>query len=63
MQHVDPTDLDGPVVRSKRAAREITVHVRMTAEALDRIDRQAAREERTRSDMIRVLLRRGWERS
>lgn len=55
--------MDPPVARTKRPAREVTVHVRLTADALARIDQLAAQEERTRSDMVRVLIRRGWERT
>lgn len=57
--------MDPPVARAagKRAVRDETVHIRLTRDALQRIDALATQEERTRSDMIRVLLRRGWERS
>jgi metal-responsive CopG/Arc/MetJ family transcriptional regulator len=57
--------MDAPVARTggKRAKREVTVHVRLTEDALAYIDALAARDERTRSDMIRVLLRKGMERS
>lgn len=39
------------------------MHVRLTQEASDYIDMLAAKEERTRSDMVRILLRRGMEHS
>lgn len=41
--------------------RERTVCVRLSAAALTAVDDLAAREERTRSDMLRVLLRIGME--
>lgn len=57
--------MDAPVARTgrKRAPREVTVHVRLTQEASDYIDMLAVKEERTRSDMVRLLLRRGMEHS
>lgn len=61
----DPSRMDPPVARTggRRAAREVTVHVRLTREASDYIDRLAEKEQRTRSDMVRLLLRRGMEHS
>jgi Arc/MetJ-type ribon-helix-helix transcriptional regulator len=57
--------MDQPVSRTgkRRAVRDVTVHVRLTQEASDYIDTLAEKEERTRSDMVRILLRRGMERS
>lgn len=61
----DPQQMDPPVARTggKRPIRSETVHIRLTEDALAQLDKLAAQEERTRSDMIRVLIRRGWERS
>ena len=61
----NPAEMDPPVARTtgKRPNREVTIHIRVTEQMLDGIDKLAKNEERTRSDMIRVLIRRGWERA
>lgn len=58
-------DMDSQVARTTgtKAKREVTLHVRLAQESLDNIDEQAEKEGRTRSDMVRMLLRRGWEKS
>jgi metal-responsive CopG/Arc/MetJ family transcriptional regulator len=55
--------MDPPVARTggKRAPRDVTLSIRLTRETLAWIDSQAAKEERTRSDMLRILLRDGIE--
>lgn len=55
--------MDPPVARTGGAKpkREVTIGVRLTHDALAYIDELAKKEERTRSDMIRVLLRVGIE--
>jgi hypothetical protein len=62
---MDPKKVDPPVARTggKRAPREVTLHLRVTLEYAAYIDSLAAKEERTRSDMLRILLRRGTEHS
>jgi metal-responsive CopG/Arc/MetJ family transcriptional regulator len=61
----DPLDMDSPVARTTgtRSKREMTLHIRVTEEMVKRLDEQARKEQRSRSDMLRVLIRRGWERS
>lgn len=52
--------MDTPAARAgRRPVRDTTVSIRLTGEAARFIDGLATREERTRSDMIRVLLREG----
>lgn len=55
--------MDPPVARTggKRPPRDVTLSIRLTRETLAWIDSQAAKEERTRSDMLRILLRDGIE--
>jgi len=55
--------IDPPVARTggKRPKREAVIGIRLTRDALATIDALADREQRTRSDMIRVLLRTGIE--
>jgi metal-responsive CopG/Arc/MetJ family transcriptional regulator len=55
--------MDPPVARTggAKSKREATIGVRLTPDALAYIDKLAEKEERTRSDMIRVLLRVGME--
>lgn len=56
--------MDPLVARSgKRAPREVTLHLRVTQELADYLDGMAEAEERTRSDVLRTLLRKGMERS
>jgi uncharacterized protein (DUF1778 family) len=57
--------MDPPVQRraGKRQPRDVRVIIRLTQEARDLIDKIAAKEQRTRSDMVRILLQRGIERS
>lgn len=55
--------MDPPVARTtgKHPLRDVTLSIRLTSGTLTWIDSQAAKEERTRSDMIRILLRDGIE--
>ncbi len=56
--------MDSPVARAgKQPVRNNIVQVRLSDSGLAALDTLAAREERTRSDMIRILLRRGMESS
>lgn len=57
--------MDPPVQRrgGKRAPRTTRIVIRLTEEARDLIDSIAAKEQRTRSDMVRILLQRGIEKS
>ena len=59
----DASNLDPPVARTggKRPPREVTLHIRVTQQAVEAIDRLAEEQQRTRSDMIRILLKRGME--
>lgn len=60
----DPLDMDSPVARTKRRGpREVTLHIRVTVEMAESIDKLAEEEERNRSDMLRILISRGWKRS
>lgn len=57
--------MDPPVARTggpKPPPRGNVVQIRLTDAGLAALDQLARREERTRSDMIRILLRRGMER-
>lgn len=58
-------EMDRPVRRTggKEPVRNNVVQVRFTDAGLAALDQLAKREERTRSDMIRILLRRGMEAS
>lgn len=51
----------GSAERMVRKPGQAVLHLRLTEDGLANIDGLATREERTRSDMIRVLIRRGWE--
>lgn len=55
--------IDPPVARAggQRPRRDAVIKVRLTQDALAYVDQLAASEERTRSDMIRILLRLGVE--
>lgn len=55
--------MDQPVARpaGKRATRDAVIGIRLTREALAYVDQLAAKEDRTRSDMLRILLRDGIE--
>jgi hypothetical protein len=57
--------LDGPVGRpgADMARRDVRLGLRVSTRALAAIDALAAKEHRTRSDMVRVLLRRGLDNS
>lgn len=57
--------MDPPVARpgKKRAPREVTLHLRVTQELADYLDGIAEAEERTRSDVLRTLLRKGMEKA
>jgi hypothetical protein len=60
----DPLEMDPPVARvSKRGPREVTLHIRVTGQMAASIDKLAEKEQRNRSDMLRILIMRGWERS
>lgn len=56
-------ELDPPVARTGgvKPRREVVIGVRLTIDALAAIDELADKEQRTRSDMIRILLRAGLE--
>lgn len=55
--------MDPPVARpGKRAPREVTLHLRVTQEMVDYLDSLAEQEDRTRSDVLRTLLRKGMEK-
>jgi len=58
---VDPGKLITPVARpgGKGEPRDIKVQVRLTKEAVAYIDELAERQGQTRSDMLRILIRRG----
>lgn len=51
----------GSAERMVRKPGQAVLHLRFTEVALAGIDALATKEQRTRSDMIRVLIRRGWE--
>ena len=55
--------MDSPVRRrgEQPAAKDNVVHLRVSAAGMAALDALAEREQRTRSDMLRVLLRRGME--
>lgn len=54
--------MDPPVARTAgRLARDQMIHIRLSASGLAALDALAKAEERTRSDMIRLLLRDGVE--
>lgn len=55
--------MDPPVARTggQKPRRDAVIGVRLSSTALASIDQLAEKEERTRSDMIRVLLRVGIE--
>lgn len=62
--HMRDVEMDGPVRAPGDAeTRDRVLHIRVTETGLRALDQQAAREHRTRSDMVRVLLRRGLEAS
>jgi metal-responsive CopG/Arc/MetJ family transcriptional regulator len=52
-----------PVRRGKTILRPEVIHIRMSTAGLAAIDAMAEREDRNRSDMIRILLQRGMEAS
>jgi len=54
---------DTPVRRPGAKPRTAAIHIRTTPEAVAAIEKQAAKEQRTFSDMVRILLARGLERS
>lgn len=56
-------ELDPPVRQRKTARRPRVVAMRITEDALRAVDEQAEKEGRNRSDMLRVLLQRGWNAS
>jgi metal-responsive CopG/Arc/MetJ family transcriptional regulator len=55
---------DPPVQRrgGPRQPRTERIIIRLTPDALAQIDQLAEKEQRTRSDMVRILLNRGLER-
>jgi len=57
--------IDPPVQRrgGHREPRDVKIVVRVTATSRGIIDRMAEKEQRNRSDMIRILLHRGIEKS
>lgn len=57
-----PERLDPPVKRGPLPPRDRIVTLRITGDALAAVDRLAADEQRSRSDMLRVLLSRGLAR-
>jgi hypothetical protein len=52
-----------PVRRGKTVPRPKVVNLRMSVAGLAAIDALAVREDRTRSDMMRILLKRGMDAS
>lgn len=52
---------DTPVRRPGAKARTARIEIRTTPEAVDRIRTLAEKEQRTFSDMVRILLARGLE--
>lgn len=61
MLYANRMELDPPVARTggTKLRREVVIGVRLTRDALAAIDALADKEQRTRSDMIRILLRAG----
>lgn len=53
--------MDSPV-HGQREPRTERVNVRLTTAEQAEIDRIAEKEQRTRSDMVRILINRGMER-
>ena len=55
---------DSPVRRAGPAKkRDASIHLRTTTEAVERIKAMAEKEQRTFSDMVRILLARGLDHS
>lgn len=54
---------DTPVRRPGAKPRTARIDIRTTPEAVERIQALAEKEQRTFSDMVRILLARGLERS
>jgi len=57
-----PLELDAPTRRRRdTVARNRTIHLRVTTSGLEAIDRWADQRGMSRSDALRVLLRKGME--
>lgn len=54
---------DTPVRQAGQKPRTARIDIRTTPEAVERIQALAEKEQRTFSDMVRILLARGLERS
>lgn len=54
-------ELDPPTRKPGAAKRETTIGIRISEAGLKALDELAEQEQRTRSDMVRILLREGME--